>query len=95
MDDFLTSPSGVDLLDMVCMRLLAVGETVKAIDRRTEGTLLSKYPDVPWRQIMGIRDRIAHNYFEINPLLIFGIIKDNIFPLQDTILRIKEELKKE
>ncbi len=94
-NDFMTSPSGVDLLDMVCMRLLAIGETVKAIDKRTDGCLLSDYPNIPWRQIMGVRDRIAHNYFEVNPVLIFGILKDNLQPLLATIQQIKRDLEKE
>lgn len=93
-NDFMTSPSGVDLLDMVCMRLLAIGETVKAIDKRTNGCLLSNYPDIPWRQIMGVRDRIAHNYFEVNPILIFGILKDNLQPLLVAIQQIKQDLEK-
>ncbi|GHT24183.1 hypothetical protein FACS189430_08660 [Bacteroidia bacterium] len=32
-EHFMLSPEGVDLLDMVCMRLLAIGETVKALDK--------------------------------------------------------------
>jgi uncharacterized protein with HEPN domain len=91
-DDFLTSPVGVDLLDMVCMRLLAVGETVKSIDKHTSGQLLSRYPEIPWRQIMGIRDRIAHNYFEVNPALIFEIIVNNILPLLEVIRSLKTEV---
>jgi hypothetical protein len=31
-NDFLTSPEGVDILDMVCMRLLAIGETRKTTE---------------------------------------------------------------
>jgi uncharacterized protein with HEPN domain len=82
----------VDLLDMVCMRLLAVGETTKAIDKRTNGNLLSQYPEIPWKQIMGLRDRIAHNYFEINPMLIFEVVQHNIHPLLDVICKIKQDM---
>jgi uncharacterized protein with HEPN domain len=45
-DDFVNSPSGMDLLDIVCMKLFAVGETVKAIDKHTNKSFLSRYPSI-------------------------------------------------
>ena len=38
-DDFLTSQTGMILLNALCMKLLAVGEEIKNLDRRTDGEL--------------------------------------------------------
>ena len=53
------------LLNAVCMKLFAVGEEVKALDKRTDKTLLPKYPQIQWKDVMGMRDVIAHHYFEL------------------------------
>ncbi|MDQ6708421.1 MAG: DUF86 domain-containing protein [Acidobacteriota bacterium] len=48
------------------MLLLAVGEAFKSIDRKTEGKLLAHYPEIEWSGVKGVRDVIAHGYFEID-----------------------------
>ena len=45
-DGFLDSEHGQDMLDSICMMLIAVGENFKSIDSYTDGKLLAKYPDI-------------------------------------------------
>ena len=52
--DFLDTENGVILLDSVCMKLIAVGESVKNLDKE----LLVNYPAVNWKDVMGMRDII-------------------------------------
>ena len=54
-DDFLVSETGVILLDSICMKLSAIDESVKNLDKITEHKLLSGYPEIPWKDVMGIR----------------------------------------
>lgn len=91
-NDFLTSPNGMTLLDSVCMKLLVVGETVKAIDKHTKGTLLSLYPSIPWSNIMGMRDIIAHHYFDIDANQIFNTIQEGVPSLLETVQGMKKEI---
>ncbi len=65
-DDFLASEQGLDMLDSICMMLIAVGENFKSIDRMTESNLLEQYPEVNWRGVKGVRDVISHQYFNID-----------------------------
>lgn len=60
------------------MILIAAGEEFKSIDRKTDGKLLARYPDVKWRGIMGVRDVIAHGYFQVNAEQLFEICKSDI-----------------
>ncbi len=91
-DDFLLTPHGVDMLDVACIRLEAIGETVKKIDKRSEGKLLSKYSSIPWKKVMGMRDIIAHHYFDVDVEIVFDIIKNDLIPLSQVISQIKNEL---
>ena len=54
-DDFYLSESGMILLDSVCMKLVAVGEAVKNLDKLTNRELLRKYPSINWKDIKGMR----------------------------------------
>jgi uncharacterized protein with HEPN domain len=48
------------VFDAVRIRLLEIGEAVKALP---DDVLLSE-PDIPWRQIARMRDHLAHRYFD-------------------------------
>ena len=49
----------------VIMSLVIIGEaTTKVMESYAEFTLA--HPDVPWRSMRGMRNRIAHGYFDIN-----------------------------
>jgi uncharacterized protein with HEPN domain len=91
-DDFLISPTGMLLLDGVCMNLLAVGEALKIIDNRTERKWLPNYPAIPWKDIIGIRDKMAHHYFEVDAEAIFDILRNDLPPLLSVIKQMKEDL---
>jgi uncharacterized protein with HEPN domain len=78
-NDFLSSEEGGDRMDAICMILLAVGEACKVIDRQTDGQLFAQYPEIQWRGVMGLRDVIAHEYFDIDVEQLYAICK--IFPV--------------
>jgi uncharacterized protein with HEPN domain len=93
-EDFMETPWGVDMLDVVCIRLEAVGETLKSIDRQSEGQLFLDYSSIPWKKIMGMRDIIAHHYFEVDADVVFNIVKNEIPLLLVVIKQMKAEMLK-
>ena len=92
-DDFHASDAGIDRMDAICMILIAAGEELKNIDRKTEGKLLSRYPDVMWRGVMGVRDVLAHGYFQVNAEQLFAICRDDIPELIKTVKTMIEDLE--
>ena len=92
-DDFLTSETGVILMDSICMKLSAVGESIKNLDKITNHELLPKYSDIPWKNVMGVRDFIVHHYFEVDADVVFGICKNDIPVLITVIARMIEDLR--
>ena len=84
-DDFLCSSSGMVLLDATCMLLIAIGESLKNLDKTTNGKLLPTYPSIPWKNVKGLRDIIAHHCFDVDASQILWIIKNELSPLKKAI----------
>ena len=93
-DDFLGSSDGMILLDATCMLLIAIGESLKNLDKVTNGKLLSTYPAIPWKQVKGMRDIVSHHYFDIDPAQVLWIVTNEINPLKTAINYFIEELEK-
>ncbi len=91
-DDFLDSEHGQDMLDSICMMLIAVGENFKSIDRHTDGKLLTQYPDINWKGVKGVRDVISHQYFNIDAEEIFFICSHDLEKLRKTVNTMIEDL---
>ena len=91
-NDFTNTMEGMEKLDAICMLIIALGESLKNIDKITGGKLLSKYPEVDWKGAKGMRDIITHHYFDIDAEEIFWVCKHQMKPLSDTIKNIIEDL---
>jgi len=90
--DFARNEEGIDRLDGICMVLIAVGEAFKNIDRTTEGKLLARYPEIEWSGVKGVRDVIAHGYFDVDAEAIFGICQTDIPALTNTVRKMIEDM---
>lgn len=86
-DDFLER-SGLEKLDSISMRLVAIGEGFKNIDKLTDKTLLPKYPSVDWKGVKGVRDILSHHYFQLDAETIFEIC-DNYL---DELLSVSKKM---
>ena len=91
--DFTDSPAGTEKLDSICMLLIVIGESLKKLDKITNASLLSNYPQIDWKKAKGLRDIISHQYFDVNAEAIFDICKTKIHLLADTIAKIIKDIK--
>lgn len=57
--------------------------------------LNSNFPDIPWKSIIGMRNRIAHGYFELDADLVLEAIKIGIPPLKEPIAEAIRIIKSE
>lgn len=83
MNQLLMSPSGVQDLAGNCMTIMAICEGFRKIDKITEGSILPLRPEIPWHQVFGLRNRIAHGYFDIDVDVISEVINEDLQPLLD------------
>ena len=75
----------------VVRKLEIVGEATKNVPE----TIRQKYPQVPWRQMAGMRDRLIHGYYDVNYSVVWEVVTELIPPLQPTIKQILKDTEKE
>jgi uncharacterized protein with HEPN domain len=93
-DDFIADDEGIDKLDAICMMLIAIGESLKKLDKITDGELLTRYPDIDWTGAKGMRDIISHHYFDLNAEVVYDVCITKLPQLIAAIENISSDLKK-
>jgi uncharacterized protein with HEPN domain len=94
-EDFVISEAGLEKLDAICMQLIAIGESVKHLDKVTEGTLLPRYPQIEWKRVMGMRDVLSHHYFDLDAEVVYSVCANHIEVLTQTIQVMLADLEKQ
>ncbi len=75
---FLDSEEGLEKLDAICMQLIALGESLKNLDKVAGPEFLERYPQIDWKSAKGMRDIISHHYFDLDAEAVFDVCKVNI-----------------
>lgn len=84
-DDYYASQGGMQLLAANCALITAIGEGINRINRIVPDFLSSNFPEIPWPAIVGMRNHIAHGYFELDADMIFEAVNVDIRPLYKVI----------
>ncbi len=72
------------VFDAVRVRLIEVGEAVKALSPE----LLAHEPALPWAQIAGMRDRLAHRYFDASHAIVAATVNEDLPELEAAVRRL-------
>jgi uncharacterized protein with HEPN domain len=70
--------------DAVVRNLQIIGEASKKVSAKTRAA----QPDVPWREMMGMRDRIVHDYFGVSLDIVWDVVQNHLPPLREKIVRL-------
>ena len=87
--DFETFVSDDKTASAVLRKLEIIGEATKNVSEE----IRREYPQVPWRQMAGMRDRLIHSYFGVDYLLVWETVKSQISLLQPVIIQILRHLE--
>ncbi len=79
------------VFDAVRIRLLEIGEAVKALP----GDLLASQPSIPWRQIARMRDHLTHRYFDTAHAILQATVDDDLPALEQAIRTLADSLPRE
>lgn len=75
------------------MLLIAIGESIKGVDKLSDRKLLPRHPEIDWNGAMGIRDIIAHHYFGLDAEIVFIVVKQNLPSLHTVIRKMIHDLE--
>ena len=74
--------------DAVVRNLEIIGEAIK----RVSVTLKKAHPDIAWKPIAGMRDKLIHDYFGVNLQLVWEVVERDLPVLKQKIGRLLEAL---
>jgi uncharacterized protein with HEPN domain len=75
------------LHDALLFQFVVIGEAVKHLAPRTRESA----PEIPWTDIAGLRDLIAHEYFRIDIRRVLEVINQDLPALEQAIARMLED----
>ena len=79
------------VFDAVRIRLLEIGEAVKALPAET----LISQPGIPWSQIARMRDHLAHRYFDTDHAVVRATVDNDLPELERAVKSLAETLPTE
>ncbi len=91
--DFMATDANHDKLDAIAMMLIAIGESFKKIDKETDSLFLKNYPDIDWKGVIGVRNILAHDYFDIDVEVIYKICQRDMPQLIKTLEQMREAVQ--
>jgi hypothetical protein len=74
--------------DAVMRNLEILGEAVKNLPLR----FTEQYPEIPWRFIAGMRDKLIHHYFGVSLEIVWETVQSDMPVLREWLKGLKEEL---
>lgn len=70
--------------DGVIRNFEIIGEATKQLDSEFR----SKYPDIEWKRIAGMRDKLIHDYIGVDLIAVWGVVEDIIPDFKTQIIQI-------
>jgi uncharacterized protein with HEPN domain len=74
--------------DATLRKLEVIGQAVKNLSEHTK----SREPDIPWKQIAGMRDKVIHDYFGVNLEIVWAVVQKELPKLGVAIATLLETL---
>jgi uncharacterized protein with HEPN domain len=81
-DGFVEDPKTIDA---VIRNLSIIGEAVRNLPEQ----LKSEYPGIPWKEIVGMRNKVVHEYFGVDEEILWETAKKDLADFKKQIAKIK------
>lgn len=78
-------------INAVIRSLEVIGEAAKNLPQ----SMRDEYPDVPWKKIVGMRDKLIHVYFGVDLEIVWQVIQHDLPAIKPGIVKILKKLARE
>ncbi len=78
--------------DAVIRNIEIIGEATNNLLEADPG-IAAKYPSIPFAQIYGMRNRVAHGYFAVSLAMVWDSVEQDIPELREKMAKVLEELR--
>ena len=75
-------------INAVIRSLEVMGEAAKKIP----DAIRKKYPEIPWKEMAGIRDKLIHEYHGVDLEIIWKVVKEELPPVKPLFLKLLKEV---
>jgi uncharacterized protein with HEPN domain len=70
--------------DAVIRNLQIIGEASKKVSTEARAA----HPEVPWKNMTGMRDRVVHDYFGVSLDMVWDVVENHLPPLRDKVQKL-------
>jgi uncharacterized protein with HEPN domain len=74
-------------INAVVRSLEVIGEAAK----KMPDSMREKYPEIPWKRMTGMRDKLIHEYFGIDLEIVWEVVTNELPPIKPLIQKVLEE----
>jgi len=82
--DFAAFERDEELMDAVVFNLTVIGEAANHLPAE----IVAGHPEIPWRQMVDLRNFSVHAYWNLRPAVIWDTIQNDLPPLVDPLRRL-------
>jgi uncharacterized protein with HEPN domain len=76
-------------VNAVIRSLEVIGEATKNLSVE----LREKYPDIPWKRMSGMRDKLIHEYFGVDKEMVWEVVQNELPPLKYLVQKVLHEIE--
>lgn len=77
------------IVDAVVRNLEIIGEAARQIPEEVRG----RYPDIPWRRVVGLRNIVVHEYFAVDLEVVWSVVRENLPHLKQALQQMLTDLE--
>ena len=67
-----------------------IGEAANTVSKETQ----AGHPEIPWRKMSGLRNRLIHGYFNVNLDIVWDTLRQDLPPLVEQLSRLLDDLER-